>query len=103
MTRSVLIVDDEPDVSRLLAFSLKAAGFETHEAISGKAALEVTARIKPDVVILDLMLPDVTGYEVCRRLRADPLLGESGSSSSPRAARRSIESPDSRSAPTTTW
>jgi two-component system phosphate regulon response regulator PhoB len=78
MSRRVLIVDDEPDVSRLLAFSLQAAGFETEEAVNGRAALEVTARIRPDVVILDLMLPDLTGYEVCRRLRADPLLGEAG-------------------------
>ncbi len=78
MSRRILIVDDEPDVSRLLAFSLKAAGFDAHEAATGKAALEVTATLKPDVVILDLMLPDLTGYEVCRRLRADPLLGEAG-------------------------
>jgi two-component system phosphate regulon response regulator PhoB len=78
MSRRILIVDDEPDVSRLLAFSLQAAGFETEEAANGRAALDVIARVRPDVVILDLMLPDLTGYEVCRRLRADPLLGEAG-------------------------
>jgi two-component system, OmpR family, phosphate regulon response regulator PhoB len=78
MSRRILIVDDEPDVSRLLAFSLRAAGFETLEAATGKSALEATAEVKPDVVILDLMLPDLTGYEVCRRMRADPMLGEAG-------------------------
>lgn len=78
VTRRVLIVDDEPDVGRLLAFALQNAGFDTREATTGKTALEATAEHKPDVVVLDLMLPDLTGYEVCRRLRADPLLGEAG-------------------------
>ncbi len=78
MSRRVLIADDEPDVRRLLAFALENAGFETCEAGTGKEALEVTAAEKPAVVILDLMLPDLTGYEVCRRMRADPMLGEAG-------------------------
>ena len=78
MSRRILIVDDEPDVSRLLAFSLRTAGYETNEVATGKSALDATAALKPDVVILDLMLPDLTGYEVCRRLRADPMLGEAG-------------------------
>jgi two-component system phosphate regulon response regulator PhoB len=78
MSHRVLIADDEPDVRRLLGFALENAGFATCQAASGKQALEVTAELRPDVVILDLMLPDLTGYEVCRRLRADPMLGEAG-------------------------
>jgi two-component system phosphate regulon response regulator PhoB len=69
----VLIVDDEPDLANLVEFNLKQAGLETTVALSGEQAL-LRARTKtPDIVLLDLMLPDISGKEVCRRLRADPL------------------------------
>jgi two-component system, OmpR family, phosphate regulon response regulator PhoB len=67
----VLIVDDESDLASLVEFNLQQAGLDTSVALTGEHAL-VLARAKvPDVVLLDLMLPDISGKEVCRRLRAD--------------------------------
>jgi two-component system phosphate regulon response regulator PhoB len=74
----VLIVDDEPDLLRLLVFNLEAMGFATETATTGGAGLEAAARSRPAVVVLDLMLPDIPGAEVCRRLRADPDLTDVG-------------------------
>ncbi len=76
MAKRVLIVDDESDVARLLSFNLADAGFEAEVAKSGEGALAMAADFRPHVVVLDLMLPDLSGYEVCRRLREDPELAE---------------------------
>ena len=65
----VLIVDDDPDILRLVSYNLKQAGFEAITADTGRKALETIQRRPPDLVILDLMLPDVDGMEVCRMLR----------------------------------
>jgi two-component system phosphate regulon response regulator PhoB len=69
----VLIVDDEHDLAQLIDFNLKAAGFSTHVAGTGEAALAAARAQRPDLVLLDLMLPDMPGTEVCRQLRAGPL------------------------------
>ena len=68
----VLLVDDEPDLQQLLIFNLSEAGFAAEAVGTGAAAIEAAARARPSVVILDLMLPDLPGTEVCRRLKADP-------------------------------
>src|SRR5215475_1757330 len=68
MTR-VLVVDDEPQIVRALQINLKARGYEVHVADSGSAALRVAAQHPPDLVILDLGLPDLDGVEVIRGLR----------------------------------
>jgi two-component system phosphate regulon response regulator PhoB len=68
----VLIVDDEPDLASLVEFNLRQAGLETSVALTGEQALQLARLRRPDVVLLDLMLPDLSGKEVCRRLRADP-------------------------------
>ncbi len=65
----MLIVDDDPDILRLVSYNLKQAGFEAITADTGRKALETIQRRPPDLVILDLMLPDVDGMEVCRTLR----------------------------------
>src|SRR6266516_887614 len=65
----VLIVDDDPDILHLVSYNLKQAGFEAITADTGRKALETIQRRPPDLVILDLMLPDVDGMEVCRTLR----------------------------------
>ncbi len=67
----VLIVDDETDLARLVEFNLQQAGLETTIALNGEQALAAAKARTPDVVLLDLMLPDISGKEVCRRLRAD--------------------------------
>ena len=72
MTRapaSVLVVDDEPQIRRALRVALRANGYAVQEAGSGGEALDHLAERPPDLVILDLVLPDIDGVEVCRRLR----------------------------------
>jgi two-component system phosphate regulon response regulator PhoB len=73
----VLIVDDEPDLRQLVTFNLREAGFEVDAVGSGQAGLALATRTRPAVIILDLMLPDVPGTEVCRQLRRDAVLGDS--------------------------
>jgi two-component system KDP operon response regulator KdpE len=67
---SVLVVDDEPPIRRFLRTSLAGHNYRITEAESGQAALDILAREKPDLVILDLGLPDMEGIEVLRRIRA---------------------------------
>ncbi|MFJ3880252.1 response regulator transcription factor [Streptomyces sp. NPDC090077] len=67
----ILVVDDDPTVSEVVAGYLQRAGFTVHRAADGPAALEAAARHRPDLVVLDLMLPGMDGLEVCRRLRAN--------------------------------
>ena len=69
---SVLLVDDERDLLSLLDFNLRAAGFETLLATTGEQAIAQLRRRVPDLVVLDLMLPDVSGTEVCRQIKGDP-------------------------------
>jgi two-component system, OmpR family, phosphate regulon response regulator PhoB len=69
---NILIVDDERDIVSLLDFNLRQAGFETALAYSGDEALTAARRRPPDLVLLDLMLPDTSGTEVCRQLKSDP-------------------------------
>lgn len=65
----VLIVDDEPQIRRALTTNLRARGYEVDEAQSGEEALRVAARVRPDLVVLDLGLPDIDGIEVVHGLR----------------------------------
>ncbi|MDP9419354.1 MAG: EAL domain-containing protein [Actinomycetota bacterium] len=68
----VLVVDDDPEVRQLALMSLTAVGFEVHEATDGHSALATVKLVGPTCVLLDLVLPDVSGVELCRSLRADP-------------------------------
>ena len=68
---SILVVEDEPDIVELVRYNLVRAGYDVDCAPSGEAALERIARSRPDLVLLDLMLPGIDGNEVCRRLKAD--------------------------------
>jgi two-component system, OmpR family, phosphate regulon response regulator PhoB len=72
----VLVVDDEEDIRRLVSFNLTDAGFKVEAVENGTDALSTAARLRPSVVVLDLMLPDVSGMEVCRRLRADDTVAD---------------------------
>lgn len=69
---SVLLVDDERDLLSLLDFNLRAAGFETLLATTGEQAQSQLRRRVPDLVLLDVMLPDVSGTEICRQIKGDP-------------------------------
>jgi two-component system phosphate regulon response regulator PhoB len=65
----VLIVDDDPDIVKLVSYNLTHSGFQVQTASSGRQALELVQKQPPDLIVLDLMLPDVDGMEVCRTLR----------------------------------
>lgn len=67
----MLVVEDEPDIAGLIVFHLEREGFRTRRAASGPEALRAAQGRPPDVVVLDLMLPGLSGLEVCRRLRAE--------------------------------
>jgi CheY-like chemotaxis protein len=68
----VLVVDDTPEVRQLARMSLAAVGFEVHEAAEGTAAMSMARQIRPDCIVLDLMMPGLSGLELCRLLRQDP-------------------------------
>ncbi len=69
MTARILVVDDEPSVTDLLAYNLHKTGYEVLIAANGNDALRLAHQSKPDLILLDLMLPGVDGLEVCRELR----------------------------------
>jgi DNA-binding response OmpR family regulator len=68
----VLVVDDEPDIVRLLTFALQADGYQVSSAKNGSEGLERARQDKPDIVILDVMMPGMDGFEVCNELRSKP-------------------------------
>lgn len=70
LTRTVAIVDDEPDLLELVSHHLKRAGFQTQTFLDGRTFLSYLDRHRPDLVILDLMLPDADGFEICKNLRS---------------------------------
>lgn len=72
MTTKLLIVDDEPFTVEMLETFLQINGYQTIGAFSGEDGLVLLRVEKPEIMILDLMLPDIEGYEVCRRLRSQP-------------------------------
>lgn len=67
----IVIVDDNPENLRTLKTILDSCGYETHPAISGKLALNSIKKVNPDIVLLDIMMPHMNGYEVCEHLKAD--------------------------------
>ncbi len=70
----VLIVDDVKDNVTLLSLDLEDAGYDVCSAYSGQEALELLACERPDVILLDVMMPEMDGYEACRRIKAQPRL-----------------------------
>ncbi|MEJ5912918.1 response regulator transcription factor [Pseudokineococcus sp. 1T1Z-3] len=66
---TLLVVDDEPNIRELLSTSLRFAGFEVHTAQDGQEALRQAERVRPDLLVLDVMMPDLDGFTVTRRLR----------------------------------
>ncbi len=72
MTRMVLLVDDEPNIILSLEFLIEQAGYEVRVARDGDAALKSIEERKPDLVLLDVMLPKRDGFDVCERIRANP-------------------------------
>jgi CheY-like chemotaxis protein len=73
---TALIVEDEPEANRLLGMLVQLKGYRAESAYTGAEALAIAAREHPDIIFLDLMLPDVSGHEVCRTLKSDPATGQ---------------------------
>ena len=71
MAKRVLLAEDEPNIVESLTFILERSGFDVATTTNGRQALEVALSDTPDILILDVMLPELDGYEVLRRLRAD--------------------------------
>jgi two-component system alkaline phosphatase synthesis response regulator PhoP len=69
--RQILIVDDDPAAVELIQYMLQREGYETSLAVTGAAGLTMAREERPDLILLDVMLPEMDGLEACRRLRAD--------------------------------
>ncbi len=68
----ILVVDDEPDVVTLIARTLTTEGFEVMSAYDGISALDIAESESPDLILLDIMMPMMSGYEVCQQIKANP-------------------------------
>ena len=71
--RKVLAIDDEEDILGFLSTLLETRGFRVFTALTGTAGIELARRERPAVILLDVMMPEVDGHQVCKRLKADPL------------------------------
>jgi DNA-binding response OmpR family regulator len=76
MAGRVLVIDDEANIVLSLVFVLEHEGYDVRSATTGRDGLAEMQRARPDVVILDVMLPDIDGYEVCRQARSQPRLAD---------------------------
>ena len=76
MAKKILIADDEPNIVTALEFLLERAGYEVRTAVNGDEALAAIAQDPPDLVLLDIMMPVKSGYEVCKRIRDQPEWGK---------------------------
>lgn len=74
MTRRILIVDDEPNIVASLEFLMRGDDYDVRVARNGEEALLLAERFRPDLVLLDVMMPQRSGFEVCRRIRENPAL-----------------------------
>ncbi len=72
--RKILLVEDEPNVIELMTIFLTRKGYEIHNVIEGTEVFDKVREIRPDLIILDIMLPKLNGFEVCSRLKSDPSL-----------------------------
>jgi two-component system alkaline phosphatase synthesis response regulator PhoP len=72
----ILVAEDERDIRELIGFTLRYAGFEVELAINGTEALEKAAEVQPDLILLDVRMPRMTGYEACRKLKENPVTAE---------------------------
>ena len=70
----ILIAEDEPDIRDLVAFTLRFAGYEVVTGTNGEEAVQVAQKEYPDLILLDVRMPRMTGYEACKLIKADPKL-----------------------------
>ena len=70
----ILIVDDEPNIVLALELLMKKEGYEVHTVDDGERAVQAAKELRPDLILLDIMMPKMDGYEVCQSIRSDALL-----------------------------
>jgi len=70
----ILIVDDEPNIVLALELLMKKEGYEVHTVSDGERAVQAAKELRPDLILLDIMMPKMDGYEVCQSIRSDALL-----------------------------
>ena len=70
----ILIAEDEPDIRELVAFTLRFAGHEVVATANGEEAVQQAGQIIPDIILMDVRMPRMTGYDACRIMKADPIL-----------------------------
>ncbi len=70
----ILIAEDEPDIRDLVAFTLRFAGHDVTPTSNGEEAFQQASVVMPDLILMDVRMPKMTGYEACRAMKADPLL-----------------------------
>jgi PAS domain S-box-containing protein len=96
-TTRILVVDDNLEILRLFSEMLRVHGYEVWEASTGRRGLQMTCQMHPDLLLLDVVMPDLNGIEVCRQVKADPLLADvfvvlvSGQATSPAEMVRGLE------------
>ena len=71
---NILVIDDESDIVELLKYNLAKEGYDVEFAFNGFDGIKIAEVVKPDLIILDLMLPDLSGYEVCKRIKRNSYL-----------------------------
>src|SRR2546422_9081210 len=76
MSRRVIIVDDEPNIVTSLEFLMRGDDYEVLVARNGEEALQLAESFRPDIVVLDVMMPQRSGFEVCQKIRENPVLGD---------------------------
>jgi DNA-binding response OmpR family regulator len=74
MTKKILVAEDERDISDLIAFTLQFAGFQVVSAADGQEAVELAVKEIPNLILMDARMPRMSGYEACRRIKAEPAL-----------------------------
>ena len=71
-TFKILVVDDENDILEFIQYNLKKEGYDVHLAHNGQEAIDIGHKIKPDLILLDVMMPVMDGIEACKQMKADP-------------------------------
>ena len=72
MAKAILVADDDPDILSIVSMSLETQGYTVHKATNGREAVDVARERHPDLVLLDMMMPELSGYEAIGELKADP-------------------------------
>jgi len=71
MAKSIVVADDDPDILSIVSMSLETQGYEVHQATNGREAVDLVREHRPDLIILDMMMPVMSGYEAISELKAD--------------------------------